>query len=85
MSQANWPRLMLRLPTDLKRFMMREAKRNGSSQNSEIVRAIREKLDRMKNDDGAHAVESRSVVAETKPPLAGGPRNHQGCEGASNG
>lgn len=69
MSQADWPRLMLRLPNDLKRFVTREAKRNGSSQNSEIVRAIREKLDRMKNDDGAHAVESRSVAVETRQAL----------------
>lgn len=40
-------KLMLRLPDDAKAFIAREAERNGSSQNSEIVRAIRERMDRV--------------------------------------
>lgn len=75
----------VRLPRDLERWVAREARRNRSSQNSEIVRSVRERMDRMKNDDGARAVESRSAVAEMKPPLPGDLRNHQGFEGASNG
>jgi hypothetical protein len=35
----------LRLPPELKSFIESEAKRNRSSQNSEIVRSIREKFD----------------------------------------
>ena len=36
--------LTLRLPADLKAFIQAEMKENGSSQNSEIVRAIRERM-----------------------------------------
>lgn len=61
MSQADWPRFMLRLPPDLKQWVDAEAKRNGASQNSEVIRCIRERMDRMvgpsgganeKSDDG---------------------------------
>lgn len=38
--------LQLRLPTDLKDWLKGEAEKNGASQNSEIVRAIRERMDR---------------------------------------
>lgn len=38
--------LQLRLPTDLKTWLKAEAEKNGASQNSEIVRAIRERMDR---------------------------------------
>ncbi len=37
--------LQLRLPADLKDWIESEAKRNNSSQNSEIVRSIRERMD----------------------------------------
>lgn len=36
--------ITLRLPSDLKSFVSSEAKKNLSSQNSEIVRAIRERM-----------------------------------------
>lgn len=35
------PQLKIRLPRELKEFIAREARKNASSQNSEIVRAIR--------------------------------------------
>ena len=38
--------LQLRLPDDLKAWLAAEAERNGSSQNSEVIRAIRERKDR---------------------------------------
>lgn len=46
--QRDWPKLMLRLPPDFKAFIEHEAARNGSSQNSEIVRCIRERMDRQR-------------------------------------
>lgn len=46
--QRDWPKLMLRLPPDFKAFIEHEAARNGSSQNSEIVRSIRERMDRQR-------------------------------------
>ncbi|WP_050525521.1 Arc family DNA-binding protein [Pseudorhodobacter aquimaris] len=38
--------LQLRLPTDLKEWIEGEAEKNGSSQNSEIIRAIRDRMER---------------------------------------
>lgn len=38
--------IQLRLPTDLKDWIKAEADKNGSSQNSEVIRAIRDSMDR---------------------------------------
>jgi hypothetical protein len=38
-------RLLLRLPKDVKSWIEREASYNGSSQNSEIIRSIRCRMD----------------------------------------
>ena len=37
------PAIYVRLPLDLKLFVQEQARRNASSQNSEIVRALRER------------------------------------------
>lgn len=39
-------KLMVRLPEEVKAFVEKEASRNANSQNSEIIRCIREKMDR---------------------------------------
>ncbi|WP_439618342.1 Arc family DNA-binding protein [Shinella sp.] len=41
----------LRIPLDVKAFVDQEAERNGSSQNSEIIRAVRERMDRVKRGE----------------------------------
>lgn len=51
--------ITLRLPSDLKSFVSSEAKKNFSSQNSEIVRAIRERMLRTRQ-----AVETRNDVVD---------------------
>ncbi len=38
--------MQLRLPVDLKAWIAAQATQNASSQNSEIVRAVRERMDR---------------------------------------
>jgi predicted HicB family RNase H-like nuclease len=38
--------LQLRLPEDLKAWLEAQADKNGSSQNSEIIRALRAAMDR---------------------------------------
>lgn len=38
--------LQLRLPPDLKAWLKAEAEKNGASQNSEVIRAIRAAMDR---------------------------------------
>jgi len=37
--------MVLRLPRDIKRWLEREAAENASSQNSEIIRAIRQRME----------------------------------------
>ncbi|MBY3086083.1 Arc family DNA-binding protein [Rhizobium laguerreae] len=44
---SEYTKLMLRLPTEAKSFVAREARRNGSSQNSEIIRCIRERMEKL--------------------------------------
>lgn len=39
-------RITLRMPRDVRAFLLAEASRNLTSQNAEIVRAIRERMDR---------------------------------------
>mgnify|MGYP000965518267 CR=1 FL=1 len=38
--------MQLRLPTDVKDWIEADAEKNGASQNSEIVRSIRERMTR---------------------------------------
>ncbi|MEQ3650421.1 Arc family DNA-binding protein [Hyphomonas sp.] len=45
--------MQLRLPEDLKAWLERQAAMNGSSQNSEIVRAVRERAVRMQDNVSA--------------------------------
>ncbi|RMC35350.1 Arc family DNA-binding protein [Paracoccus alkanivorans] len=36
----------LRLPVDVKAWLAEQAAKNGSSQNSEVIRAVRERMER---------------------------------------
>lgn len=40
------PQINIRLPKEIKAFIAAQAERNGSSQNSEIIRCIRDRMDR---------------------------------------
>lgn len=42
--------MQLRLPNDLKDWLAQEAERNGSSQNSEVIRALRAAMARQETD-----------------------------------
>jgi predicted HicB family RNase H-like nuclease len=46
LGQTGWPKLMLRLPPDLKAWVAEQAEKHGNSQNAEIVRAVRERAER---------------------------------------
>lgn len=48
--RAEFIGLMVRLPEEVRYFVKNEACRNGSSQNSEIIRCIREKMDRVSTE-----------------------------------
>lgn len=45
--------MQARLPVDLAEFLEAESKRYGSSMNSEIVRAVRERMERVKEGETA--------------------------------
>lgn len=38
--------LALRVPADVKAWLAAQAEKNGSSQNSEVIRAVRERMER---------------------------------------
>jgi predicted HicB family RNase H-like nuclease len=38
--------MQLRLPPDIKAWLAAEAERNGASQNSEVIRALRDRMER---------------------------------------
>lgn len=46
-TKENTERFFVRLPADAKLFVVKESRKNGSSQNSEIIRAIRERMERI--------------------------------------
>ncbi len=60
----NDPQVAVRLPPDVKAFIKAEARENASSQNSEIVRAIRAA---MKAKGPAEAATSPSHVTHQHP------------------
>jgi hypothetical protein len=45
MESRTTPRLLVRLPPDVKTWLASEATRNASSQTSEVVRALRERME----------------------------------------
>ena len=46
MKSRNLPKLLIRLPADVKEWVVEQATHNSSSQSSEIVRALRERMKR---------------------------------------
>ena len=49
MSSRDLPKIVVRLPRDVKDWLVRQAAENASSQTSEIVRAVRERMQRVQN------------------------------------
>lgn len=43
--------LMVRLPADVKGFIAAQSEKNSSSQNSEIIRAVRERMERVQREE----------------------------------
>ena len=65
--QRLWGQVALRLPPDILAWVKAEAERNGASQNSEIVRAVRERMERVKapilrNDPAEFVAEVRESM-----------------------
>lgn len=50
-------KLLCRFPPDIKAFLERQAEKYGASMNSEVVRSIRERMERLEGDIPAPAGE----------------------------
>jgi predicted HicB family RNase H-like nuclease len=46
-------RLMVRLPSEVKAWLLQEATKNGASQNSEIIRSIRARMEQERRERAA--------------------------------
>ena len=46
MNSREQPKIMIRVPKELKAWLIEQAAHNASSQGSEIVRAVRERMNR---------------------------------------
>jgi hypothetical protein len=51
MSSRDLPKIVVRLPRDVKDWLVEQAEVNASSQSSEIVRAVRERMQRGQNKE----------------------------------
>lgn len=69
------PKFVVRLPADAKAFIAAQAARNSSSQNSEIVRCIRDRMEKMA---------ATGVEIGVLPPVAAEDHNtHKECSDAA--
>jgi hypothetical protein len=50
MSSRDLPKIVVRLPRDVKDWLVEQAAENASSQTSEIVRAVRERMQRVQTE-----------------------------------
>lgn len=53
----DYAKMLCRLPPEIKRFLERQSAKFGSSMNSEVVRSIRERMDREEKETPAPAGE----------------------------
>lgn len=53
------------LPIDVKEFLMSEARRYGSNQSSEIIRAVRERMGRVQAATGEGLVNQAPAAADS--------------------
>ena len=65
----------LRLPPDAKAWVEQQAERHKSSQNAEIVRAVRERMERTTPATG-ESLQAAPVAGSHSTALQGGPATH---------
>lgn len=70
------PQLKIRLPPDVKAFVAMEAERNACSQTSEIVRAIRERMERTKAATGGEFGDLTPAADQNRSALPGALATH---------
>ncbi|QDI82366.1 Arc family DNA-binding protein [Methylorubrum populi] len=74
--QRDWPKLMLRLPPDIKAWIIDQAAKHATSQNSEIIRSIRERMERSKPTTGESLQAEAPAAGPDDTALQGGPITH---------
>lgn len=75
-TQRDWPKLMLRLPPEIKVWIEEQATKHATSQNSEIVRSVRERMERSKPTTGESLQAKAPAVGPNDTALQGGPITH---------
>src|SRR5262245_42430033 len=62
--------MLVRMPADAKAWLESEARLNLSSQGSEIVRSVRDRMARKRQDRMMPALSYAEIAGETEPPIA---------------
>lgn len=65
------PKILVRLPSDAKAFIAEQAARYGSSQNSEIVRCVRDRMEKI--------AATEAEIGVLSPAAAGHNNNRKDC------
>lgn len=68
--------MKIRLPSDLKAFVADQAERYGNSQNAEIIRAVRERMDRMQAAVGEKLPGTNPTAGHHETGFPAGPATH---------
>lgn len=71
-TSEQYSRRTLRLPKDATEFLDRVARENCTSANAEIIRAVRERMDRMKAAVGEKLPGTNPTAGRYEPALQGG-------------
>ncbi|WP_035976566.1 hypothetical protein [Bradyrhizobium sp. th.b2] len=59
----HWAKMLVRLPPPLKAWVVEEAERNCASHNSEVIRCVRERMEREKAAASLAKAKLRGVAA----------------------
>jgi hypothetical protein len=63
LKKKQWAKMLVRLPPALKQWVVEEAARNCASHNSEVVRCVRERMEREKAAASLAKAKVRAITA----------------------
>lgn len=76
--QRGWPQFMLRVSPEMKEWIQEQSERNFASQNSEILRCIQERMDRIAAQEARRKVTAGAKASETNPAVTNAHAARQG-------
>jgi len=63
LKKHQWAKMLVRLPPPLKAWVVRQAENNCTSHNSEVIRCVRERMEREKASAAVAKAKLRGVAA----------------------